>query len=102
SPTPPELSSLSLHDALPIWAGSAAVERLDRIGVGVEHHVALELERRGDLAALLGEVHRQDAELLDRLGVADLGVGVLDRLVDLGDRKSTRLNSSHVSISYAV
>src|SRR5690606_40634114 len=29
-------------------------------------------------------------------------LGVLNRLWHLGDRKSTRLNSSHVKISYAV
>src|SRR5207249_8755408 len=37
-----------------------------------------------------------------RLGMRDLVVGVVARLVPDKDRKSTRLNSSHVSISYAV
>src|SRR3712207_7078049 len=78
-----EIYTLSLHDALPIWR---------------QHPV------------VLGEVRAQDLELLDRLGVRDRLVGVLDRGVDLGhelrvlaeDRKSTRLNSSHANISYAV
>src|ERR1035441_5097865 len=37
-------------------------------------------------------VHRQ--------AVARLGVDLFHRAVDLGDRKSTRLNSSHLGISY--
>src|SRR3712207_7264329 len=52
-------------------------------------------------ARALGRVHRD-------VGVADEGVGVhglpvTDRDADAGpDRKSTRLNSSHANISYAV
>src|SRR3712207_8929710 len=32
----------------------------------------------------------------------ELAVNAADSLVELGDRKSTRLNSSHANISYAV
>src|SRR5690554_7444021 len=42
--------------------------------------------------------HPHVEDLLD--GLADLGLGRVGR--DLEDRKSTRLNSSHVRISYAV
>src|SRR5690348_17950504 len=68
-PAPPDIYTLSLHDALPIW--------FRRRGAG---HVA---GRRlpGDIplprvSRVLARLHR--------------------------DRKSTRLNSSHPSISYAV
>src|SRR5260221_9133851 len=55
-----EIYTLSLHDALPIYAVRAAEVQLQPVGAGVLHH-------------------GQDA-----------------------DRKSTRLNSSHTVISYAV
>src|SRR5437868_11303250 len=44
------------------------------------------------------------ADFADVLAMARGGklAGEPERLVDLADRKSTRLNSSHVSISYAV
>src|SRR5437868_13132223 len=61
------------------------------------------VRHRGAQLANLGQA------LLKRLEIADLAVGdgqhpAEDRqhLLALADRKSTRLNSSHVSISYAV
>src|SRR5690242_21457300 len=74
APAPPEIYTLSLHDALPIYptrTGFLAV--LARMGATIT------TERAEDVA---GEPH------------ADLVV--------TADRKSTRLNSSHMSISYAV
>src|SRR5699024_12367774 len=73
-PSPPEIYTLSLHDALPISS-----------------------HRKGFLAALL--------ELaVGAVALVTIGVTGFDGklLVLGGDRKSTRLNSSHVSISYAV
>src|SRR5439155_24095737 len=75
-----EIYTLSLHDALPIWvrqedAGARVLEHeleLPRLQFGVERH-------------------------RDR---AELGAGK-DGHAER-DRKSTRLNSSHVAISYAV
>src|SRR5437868_15405468 len=65
--------------------------------------------RSSDLARLLRPVCRNqrgdDVELAALgSGQRDRGIGLVDEL-DVGDRedrKSTRLNSSHVSISYAV
>src|SRR5690242_21369983 len=83
-PAPTEIYTLSLHDALPILhrddhhAGERRRHRCARTRAARAHprlrrgRVALELA--ADLAALLPE----------------------------RDRKSTRLNSSHMSISYAV
>src|SRR5207249_12062528 len=73
NPATSEIYTLSLHDALPISRAGPPLERLPRDG---RHRVVRELQ--ADLLEV--EVH-------GRRG---------------GDRKSTRLNSSHVSISYAV
>src|SRR3712207_7884921 len=82
-----EIYTLSLHDALPIYRAGHAVAVRD----------------------LLVEDPHADRALLEDL-VADQQVLVvgeaLHRLAhalhELGDRKSTRLNSSHANISYAV
>src|SRR5690606_42151871 len=101
-PLPDRLSALSLHDALPIfhpdhlpalasqWQGKIAktteqvkhplarlnVQPFHRAG----HHGAI------DTRINLSEVHRMELH-----GQVEL----------IQDRKSTRLNSSHVKISYA-
>src|SRR5436305_10343631 len=77
--------TLSLHDALPIF-GVMPLARRQRAGVG-----------RSVVGGLLG--HRGiwlPARQVDRVGGAD------DRARGHRDRKSTRLNSSHVRTSYAV
>src|SRR5207247_11417014 len=74
APAPPQAYTLSLHDALPISR---------RVEPGNDHpirHDGLHSQSRYHLAAVHGEM------------VAGLRV----------DRKSTRLNSSHEWISYAV
>src|SRR5438067_11127244 len=67
-----EIYTLSLHDALPIYPGNLCDPSGRKYGPGP----SLPRPGRGAAGALPGE-HRRD-------------------------RKSTRLNSSHVSISYAV
>src|SRR4051794_41493934 len=76
----PEIYTLSLHDALPILArpDAEARQHLHQGGVGLQR---------------LTEAPHEQLVLLvvgQRLGQGD------------EDRKSTRLNSSHPSISYAV
>src|SRR5689334_23810657 len=80
-----EIYTLSLHDALPI------------LGLGQRGRELAGVEQRRQ--------HRAE------LGVVELGGGILREVVEAdlrerdvggGDRKSTRLNSSHSSISYAV
>src|SRR5690606_42142854 len=80
------LRPLSLHDALPIWAREDAVQEVD---------VRLE-PFDGDADDLEDSV--------DVAGVEAVGgrIDVRERLVQAEDRKSTRLHSSHVKISYAV
>src|SRR5438445_6156242 len=75
-PAPTEIYTLSLHDALPIYRDRRRhVEMVSR-----DHH---EIE--------LGRNRGEPVELLQPV------VDVRDE-----DRKSTRLNSSHANISYAV
>src|SRR5690606_41307032 len=87
SPTP-EIYPLSLHDALPICA--AAEHGLDR----------------GRLIDVVGR--GRGAVRVDVVHVLGRGTGALQGHVHGAnrtlptDRKSTRLNSSHVKISYAV
>src|SRR3712207_8000266 len=87
-----EIYPLSLHDALPIYgaardAGHHRFRHPFRVGA-VAHHVAQEDEALGALP----------------LGVVEAGAEGFAVGVEVGheDRKSTRLNSSHANISYAV
>src|SRR3712207_6954233 len=82
-----EIYTLSLHDALPIFAA----QRL-REGLGL--HDARDGQR----------VHRDRVRVvLDLVRVAvRVFVALGGRRVEREDRKSTRLNSSHANISYAV
>src|SRR5207249_5963017 len=92
---PHEISTLSLHDALPISVGKIVARhgRNDRV---LELHSAhgfrdalwfVRLQRQRPRGAHGAEAARARATV----------AGDHER-----DRKSTRLNSSHVSISYAV
>src|SRR5438445_6745726 len=80
----PEIYTLSLHDALPIFG------RLGSFGVA-----QLQL----DLGEPLGDLRQPLAAVRRRTGACDPS----SRLAQGSqDRKSTRLNSSHANISYAV
>src|SRR3712207_8809159 len=84
-----EIYTLSLHDALPIWAvehhGHEARAAAARLGDGVVDRPHVDVGARIEVAAGVGHLA---CDLVGRLGG--------------GDRKSTRLNSSHANISYAV
>src|SRR5699024_11865634 len=88
-PPPREIYSLPLHDALPIFND---VETLRRCAD----------ELIGGPVGAIAAMHGGSIELVD------VSVGDEERRVDVTmkgacrDRKSTRLNSSHVSKSYAV
>src|SRR5690606_39475452 len=96
-----KFSTLSLHDALPISLGVdqifAIIGPLAGRGIAGEGH-----PRRGRVAEI-AEHHRLD---VDRRAPA--ARNVVQPAIDLGalrlpgDRKSTRLNFSHVTNSYAV
>src|SRR3712207_8539697 len=84
-----EIYTLSLHDALPIF-------RTGEVGG----------QRQADPVLVTVGAAAERAQLLDDRGGAGVlpDDGVVDRLagVLVPDRKSTRLNSSHANISYAV
>src|SRR5688500_19390809 len=89
-PLPTPTPTLSLHDALPISERRREVARPDLVDFG----------HRGKAIGL--ELHR--AARRENPGLRPLAPSAADRLARLahGDRKSTRLNSSHLVISYAV
>src|SRR3712207_7606518 len=81
-----EIYTLSLHDALPIF--DHRLELLHLLAAGAEGRVVVVRGEEAD--RVVAPVVRQ-AALLQRVVVHELV-----------DRKSTRLNSSHANISYAV
>src|SRR5690606_41292880 len=86
--SPTDLYPLSLHDALPIWTPYGA-----------------RIPASSTISYRSAPKYNGSPEFLSRAS-RRLFVAPLARLADLpcspGDRKSTRLNSSHVKISYAV
>src|SRR5690606_41334277 len=94
-PATPELYTLSLHDALPICVHRDKVSRLADLLDGGQR----DADPLGPLLVDQGVVgqhfHAQGHRPLRHLA-ADAAQA------DDADRKSTRLNSSHVKISYAV
>src|SRR5207247_9172699 len=98
--SPPALCTLSLHDALPICAAAT----------GPDHGGEPVLPSRAELGPIppdrpgdRGHDHRVAGRDLGRL-LADTpgGAARLQSAAAYRDRKSTRLNSSHEWISYAV
>src|SRR5207249_8676633 len=91
TPTPPtQLYTLSLHDALPICPLH-----------GVEP-ARCESERTDERGSCGGDVRGARPVSRVRRALSDWPAPRAPRAAAAVDRKSTRLNSSHVSISYAV
>src|SRR5690606_41757425 len=88
-PTSPSYS-LSLHDALPISWG--LLKRWMRASHFFMRTILLALK-----SARIGRLARRL-----RVSIPDHFYRNIDLPIDGSDRKSTRLNSSHVKISYAV
>src|SRR5699024_12499537 len=82
----------SLHDALPICL---AVQMYLQLGVGCERSL------HAGHQVLGGAAQEVDHDRSRRHRI-DGSQGEVDPVAPAADRKSTRLNSSHVSISYAV
>src|SRR5205807_3370637 len=89
--SPPQIYTLSLHDALPI---SLNIELPP--GVRIEDTAAVS-------AAAYRIVARQPevTNVVESIGTDDIG-DIRSGQLFISDRKSTRLNSSHLVISYAV
>src|SRR5207247_11254386 len=92
APAPPDIYTLSLHDALPIWEprGRACG---DAPRLSTSNPPSCGRGRRERSVRTMDPGARPNAGRL---------VGQIDNLGLLVDRKSTRLNSSHEWISYAV
>src|SRR5439155_24351876 len=80
-----EIYTLSLHDALPIWVLSGA-------------KLLAQGRERGRILVIASDVAQKVRQLCEGAFIA---AAMLLHAV-ARDRKSTRLNSSHVAISYAV
>src|SRR5690606_41213243 len=85
--TTTDIYTLSLHDALPIFAAGAAKS---------SGGISVFLEEAGD------EVLEPDVAFQATVVAQDSRTLRADFIIAPGDRKSTRLNSSHVKRSYAV
>src|SRR5207245_5093424 len=87
-------ATLTLHDALPIWKSRRLIRH--RWGEVMPAQVQTEQQFVIHPATTLGYVHLTAADLDRQIAFYQSVLGF--KL----DRKSTRLNSSHGSISYAV
>src|SRR5205814_5297327 len=100
-PSPTHLYPLSLHDALPISPGGA---RLVPAAALLAHAAVARRAERHDGADRRGPV--DDGGAAGVLGfAAGRSAGAAQGAAagrGVADRKSTRLNSSHLGISYAV
>src|SRR5207247_10751364 len=95
STSPAAIYSLSLHDALPI---------LQHRGVMLAAELTANLRQRGR-GELLHDVHGHLPRKSDRARIAaylEVLLAQIEVFAHALDRKSTRLNSSHEWISYAV
>src|SRR5206468_13134065 len=99
-PPPSEIYTLSLHDALPIYRGLGS-RRLS----GHCSLIVNDLPFR--IHALFSPSRQHSRDLASARSIAGRGGRAATLFADLtlagrGDRKSTRLNSSHDQTSYAV
>src|SRR5207253_10631843 len=99
APATPRLYTLSLHDALPIYSQTQDGNDLVRLAANRGRHI-----HHGEARLERTLLVRQQPRSCERTGDGRLpGEGLVQKLlVNEEDRKSTRLNSSHVAISYAV
>src|SRR4051794_5748379 len=74
-------------DEWPVWLvrvviAAPVVQSVDLVLEVLVDLLALDLQRRGELALFLGQLARQHGELLHLLDVRQVLVGVVDRLLD--------------------
>src|SRR5690606_40754822 len=99
-PAPTQTPTLSLHDALPIFTDMQEHGRLNKQALQNGKHVWSEKP--------MANTYKEGKALLDLAKSKKLRIWGAPAVVNspqfafMSDRKSTRLNSSHVKISYAV
>src|SRR5690606_41478991 len=94
APSTTEFYTLSLHDALPIYAlvpAQKALAAVQRLG-----------ERFGRTRVVDHLIGKSKDNAAWETSLSTFGIGKDLSILGWRDRKSTRLNSSHVKISYAV
>src|SRR5690606_41433079 len=91
----PRIFTLSLHDALPIW-----VRQAEQSPDVVRGPAGLPQQPQGHRLIALGQA--QPVGVGDQIVVVVPRRAQAEQRLQQTDRKSTRLNSSHVKISYAV
>src|SRR5690606_41579412 len=96
APSSAALYALSLHDALPI---SPTLGDPSAVGPVGNSNAAIAVLAGGNFVVATSGV-APEARILSISGLVD--TIPISAATDLRDRKSTRLNSSHVKISYAV
>src|SRR5205814_7421145 len=99
--TPPTtLSTLSLHDALPIYIAynSFNLPTTITLGTGSQVHYQYDASESRVLVDVGDCSDENSSQCNRRVYVGD----AYERQKATEDRKSTRLNSSHLGISYAV
>src|SRR5699024_12659679 len=92
-PPPAELYTLSLHDALPIFYIGF------HLTFFIQHILGLIGMQRRIYTYMSGQ-GLETMNMVSTIGSFVMSAAII--LLVVKDRKSTRLNSSHVSISYAV
>src|SRR5690606_41300254 len=101
-PACPGLLPLSLHDALPIWGALDAAKRaLGPISAVIHDEGGARLPAQDLDLVLDSEAAAMLPGTAARLAQGELAEQDREILFHYLDRKSTRLNSSHVKISYA-
>src|SRR5207249_9460364 len=98
-PSPPYLYTLSLHDALPISLVLSAAINSPKVSSSrwtAEKYCAISRRTAGRSSRNDGRAISDSVNNFNGAATGPLAAG------GSLDRKSTRLNSSHVSISYAV
>src|SRR5206468_11625775 len=100
-PLPPDIQTLSLHDALPISFSKISTEGFHAVvDAGASQSLPKKPPNRAGsvLNSRKGSHLMSDIRLVSFQRLLDAASGLIHAL----DRKSTRLNSSHDQISYAV
>src|SRR5206468_13035853 len=101
-PATPEICTLSLHDALPIYRYGRVVNpnntttRWNAIGIAAATGTPVHAVAPGTVVSVV-QLGTYGLTVIVQHGGGDYSV-----YASLKDRKSTRLNSSHDQISYAV
>src|SRR5205814_9159180 len=101
-PSPTQISTLSLHDALPIYGSR---DRAVRVRLRGRAESMAENQPRGDEGDIRAVFHGASGRVRTCAGPRSCRkippIGMTGHC-GIADRKSTRLNSSHLGISYAV